>query len=816
MVRRTFFHHVLCLVGMLLLCSAYAKATDTLVWVKGYVYDITNNQPLVNVNVVEANMQIGTSTDVNGFFAFRVPAKNIYLCVTHVGYDEKRLSIANVVSDSLLDIKLTKLNVLLDEVNIIGPRCYELNTPEMGVLFFSKKDIKSIPVMFGEGDVIKALQTQTGVSAGAEGFSGMYVRGGNDDENLYMLDGVPIYKIMHLGGLFSAINVEAIQDVKFYKSSFPPHYGGRLSSVLDVCTREGDMFAYHGSVMLGLTSVNMNMEGPIVKGKTSFATSVRRSWLEALIAPSLAIMNRKNRSKGEEKSGRYAFTDVNVKIKHIFNNRSLANLMLYFGNDYLKIGNRTFMDDSFYFLKDNMIRMKWGNMLVAGKWMYHLNEKIKFDVSLSYLNYTSLLQKNVFESDNREEDINYKELSIKKTSKNGICDMNGSVHLGYFVSNKHYINLGTNYTRHYFLPELNNIQTVSMDTEASYQSNDKRLIANEMAFYAEDDWNISDFFRLKAGLRFCLLGVDETTYHTLEPRISFRIALSDQLSLKSSYSRMNQFVQQISDSYISLPTDYWMPINRKFKPLKSDLVSAGLYYEYLHDYFFSIEGYYKYMHNLLEYKEGYAFMPASVGWDQKLTQGRGYSYGIELTTEKKSGKLTGMLGYGLLWSERQFAELNRGKRFPSKYDNRHKINILVNYKLNSILELSGGWTYITGNRMTIMFEDYLSSSINGFDPLFAPSNPFQDEWVNYYEGKNNVRLPAYHRLDLGMNIYQTLKNGRMGIWNISIWNAYCRMNPIAIRTHTLYSDRDKRKISPQFQTIGLFPLIPSVSYTYKF
>lgn len=791
-------------------------AADTLVVAKGYVYDVANNLPLMNVNIVEVNTQTGTSTDVNGFFTLRVPVKDLCLSVTHIAYEERMISMANFVPDSLLNIMLTKSNVQLDEVNVTGSKRYELNAPEMGVLSFSQEDIKNIPVMFGEADVIKALQVQPGVSAGAEGLSGMYVRGGNEDENLYMLDGIPIYKIMHFGGLFSAVNVEAIQDVKFYKSSFPSRYGGRLSSVLDVRTREGDMSTYHGSIMLGLTSANVNIDGPLIKGKTSFVASVRRSWLEVLTIPGLAVMNRKNKSKGEKKFGRYAFTDANVKLKHIFNDRSSANLMFYFGNDYFKIGDRTFMEDGFYFAKENMTHMNWGNLLVVGKWMYRFNNRMKVDISSSYLNYASLLRKNIFESDNQKGDSEYKELAIEKTSKNGISDLNSNVHFDYLVSDKHHINWGANYTLHHFLPELNNIHTTHLDAEISYESDSKKVIANEIVFYAEDDWNISDIFRLNAGLRFCLFGTDGKTYQTWEPRVSLRIALSDQLSLKSSYSRMNQFVQQISDSYISLPTDFWMPVNSKFKPLESDQVSAGLYYEFLHGYFFSFEGYYKYMRNLLEYKEGYAFMPVSASWDQKLTQGRGYSYGMELTAEKKIGKLTGLLGYGLLWSERQFAELNHGKRFPSKYDNRHKINIVANYKLNSTLEVNGSWTYITGNRMTVMFEDYLNSAINGFDPILAPNNPFQDEWVNYYEEKNNVRLPAYHRLDLGLNIYRPLKKGRMGIWNISIWNAYCRMNPIAIRTHAMYSDRDKRKISPRFQTMGLFPLIPSVSYTYKF
>ena len=811
-----FLKHILYTTTMIFLCNMYVMATDTLVVVRGYIYDASNRLPLANVNIVETNTHLGSSTDVNGFFNLRAPTKNFRLRITHVAYKDKTISIASYTPDSLLQIMLTKSDIQLGEVSITGSKPNALNAPQMGVLSFSQEAIKSIPSLFGEADVIKALQTQPGVSAGTEGMSGMYVRGGNEDENLYMLDGIPVYKIVHLGGLFSAINVEAIQDVTFYKSSFPSRYGGRLSSVLDVRTREGDLYNYHGSLMMGLTSANFNIGGPISKGKTSFTASVRRSWLEAISGPGLAIKNQKNKSKGEKTFGRYAFTDANVKLSHNFNSRSTANLMLYYGNDYFKVGDQTFMDDKVHFARENMTHMNWGNLLVAGKWQYRFNNRMNVNVSTSYVDYASSLRKNVFESNNQKDDSDYKELSIEKTSENGISDLNGSVHFAYQLSDRHHINFGTSYTHHRFLPELNNIQSLILDTVIRYESNSKSVMANEMALYVEDDWVISDIFRLNAGLRLSLFDVDKKIYQTWEPRISLRTALSDRLSLKSSYSRMNQFVQQISDSYISMPTDFWMPVNSNFKPLASDQVSAGLYYEHPRGYSFSVEGFYKYMRNLFEYKEGYAYMPVSVSWDQKLTQGRGWSYGAELTVEKKTGKLTGMLGYGLLWSDRQFAELNKGNRFPSKYDNRHKINIVVNYKLNETVELNGGWTYITGNRMTLMFEDYLNFSVDGLDPTLAPTNPFQEDWVNYYKDKNNVRLPAYHRLDLGMNIYRPLKKGRMGIWNISVWNAYCRMNPIAIRTYTMYSDRDKQKISPRFQTIGLFPLIPSVSYTYKF
>jgi hypothetical protein len=797
-----------------LLCTVRVLAADTLTVVQGYVYDAADRTPIANVNVVELRTRTGISSDHNGFFSLRIPADNIRLHFTHVGYTDRTVSITDIAPDSLLRITLDKSTTQLNEVSITGSRTNTLNTTQMGTLSVSREGIKQIPTVFGEADIIKALQTQPGVSAGAEGMSGMYVRGGNEDENLYMLDGIPLYKITHLGGLFSAINVETVQDVTFYKSSFPSRYGGRLSSVLDVRTREGDLLNYHGSLTVGLTSANLNFEGPIIKDKTSFTASVRRSWLELLSVPGLAIMNQASKSRGEKTFGGYAFTDANLKLKHVFNSRSSADLMFYYGNDYFKIGDQTFMEDGFYFVKENMTYMNWGNMFVAGKWQYRLSDRMSVAIAPSFTHYASSLRKNIFESDNQKGDPDYKEQTTEKTTENGINDLNGVIHFDYRPSERHTVNFGANYTYHSFLPEQNIIRAVDMDGTRQFEVDSRRVTAGKLAFYVEDDWMMSEVFRLNTGLRLSLFGVDGITYRTWEPRVSLRAALSGRLSFKSSYSRMNQFVQQISDSYISLPTDFWMPVNRNFKPLESDQVSAGFYYENPRGYSFSVEGYYKQMRNLLEYREGYATMPVSVSWDQKLTAGRGWSYGAEWTATKNSGRLTGLVSYGLMWSDRQFAELNQGKRFQSKYDNRHKINVVANYRFNPKFELNGSWTYITGNRMTLMLEDYLNFSVNGFDPSLAPTNPFQSEWISYYKDRNNVRLPAYHRLDLGLNIYLSLKKGRTGIWNISVWNAYSRMNPIFIRTETMYWDQQKK--TPRFQTVGLFPLIPSVSYTYKF
>ncbi len=341
---------------------------------------------------------------------------------------------------------------------------------------------------------------------------------------------------------------------------------------------------------------------------------------------------------------------------------------------------------------------------------------------------------------------------------------------------------------------------------------------HEAGVYAEDDWTLSSAVRLNAGLRFSLFNVQGKTYTGLEPRVSLRWLLDDNLSFKASYSRMNQYVHLISNSFISLPTDAWMPVTRKLKPLISDQVSAGFYYNLNKEYNFSVEGYYKTLDNLLEYRDGHTFTPSFVNWEDKLTAGEGSSYGAEFMVRKETGRTTGWVGYGLSWSDRQFDELNQGARYPARFDNRHKLNIVVMHKISPKVELSAAWSYASGNHVTLSLENYYE---NGTGSPTNNDNHYMDasESIDYYEGRNNYQLPAYHRLDLGIKIYRPKKKGRMGIWTVSIYNVYSRMNPFMIyKSDKTVPDPGSSygKNVPVFKTIGIMPIIPSISYTYKF
>lgn len=796
------------------------KRRPRTVTISGFVRDKATTEYLIGASVYDSRTQKGAATNNHGFFSLTLPAGAVRLETSYIGYGRYTHTFQQLERDTVMEILLAGGEELA-EVIVTGNNATQnpIQAPQMGSMKVTQKTIKTIPTLFGEADVIKALQTLPGVSAGTEGLAGMYVRGGNGDENLYMIDGIQLYQVNHLGGLFSAFNAEALKDVDFYKSAFPARYGGRLSSVVDVHTKDGNRKAYHGSVMLGLTSGSLNLEGPIIKDRTSFNASVRRTWLDALSAPALAICNKVWQKNGDRISARYAFTDVNLKVNHTIDDRSQAYVNFYFGQDFLKGGSTRFaIDEESPFENKSIGKMRWGNIALSSGWSYVLNNKIFGTVTLAYSRYQSRLKQKNSETYNEGDDEHYSSRFIETSTKNGINDLGVHVNFDYMPTPKHHIRYGTDYLYHHFSPEYIEEKTSANITPTKRASADEQLPAHEFSVYAEDDWTINPIVRLNAGLRFNTYHIQKKSYLSLDPRFTARFLLSEDLSLKASYARMNQYVHQISESYLSLPTDMWMPVSKKLKPLISDQVSIGAYYNLHKDYSFSAEGYYKWMHNLLDYKDGYNFLPSFVGWEEKLAAGKGWAYGAELIARKETGPITGWIGYGLMWSDRQSPEINNGKRYPTKYDNRHKLNLVANWKVSEKVELTGSWTFMTGNRVTLAFESYedlvnwnYNSTHQNLPPGLAPIPPLlPGGGLDYFTERNNVRLPAYHRLDLGINIYRPKKNGHLGIWNISIYNVYCHMNPITV------NKRYWMNYDHYFETLSILPIIPSVSYTYKF
>lgn len=711
--------------------------------------------------------------------------------------------------------KDTVRSFYMQEVVKTAPRIDKPRNPQMGMTVMDDNAIRNVPTLLGEPDVIKALQLQPGVSAGTEGFAGMFVRGGENDENLFLIDGCSIYHTNHLGGLFSPFNANAVSHLTFYKSAFPARYGGRLSSVTDLSMKSGDYESWHGNFTMGLTSANVSFSGPLVKDQTSLFVALRRSWLELVSVPALAIINASKKKSGEKVIAGYNFTDFNLKLSHRLRRFGTLSLLGYYGHDRLKMGEHRFSNDGEdtdpYFHK-NENRLGWGNMLTSLRWHLPINTLFAYNMKASYTRYQSDFRKTVETVSGREGKNGYENNGSRTESRNAIHDLSVDASLAFIPSDRTIIRLGTQYTHHRYTPEEEIQESTSLPSGNG--DNESRVIANEWNAYLEGDLEVFHWLRFNAGMHGSFFRVEGKQYQVFEPRVSADFRLSPVVSLKAGYARMSQFVQQVSDNYISLPTDYWLPITRNFSPLTSDQFSAGIYVSPDKKYTFSVEGYYKKMDHLLEYRDDYKDLQVT-SWEDRLTSGSGRAYGADFQVEADFGKLHGFIGYGLMWSDRLFADQNGGKRFPSKYDNRHKVTLSATWKCSERVELNAGWVFMTGNRVTLSLENY--SYPDGYPTNIVPSYPHKDEeMLDYYAGKNNVRLPAYHRLDVGINIYRSLRRGRTGIWNVSLYNAYSRMNPIMIEKNNQKQSMDGTPLAPRFRQFALFPIIPSVSYTYKF
>ena len=711
--------------------------------------------------------------------------------------------------------KDTVRSFYMQEVVKTAPRIDKPRTPQMGMTVMDDNAIRNVPTLLGEPDVIKALQLQPGVSAGTEGFAGMFVRGGENDENLFLIDGCSIYHTNHLGGLFSPFNANAVSHLTFYKSAFPARYGGRLSSVTDLSMKSGDYESWHGNFTMGLTSANVSFSGPLVKDQTSLFVALRRSWLELVSVPALAIINASKKKSGEKVIAGYNFTDFNLKLSHRLRRFGTLSLLGYYGHDRLKMGEHRFSNDGEdtdpYFHK-NENRLGWGNMLTSLRWHLPINTLFAYNMKASYTRYQSDFRKTVETVSGREGKNGYENNGSRTESRNAIHDLSVDASLAFIPSDRTIIRLGTQYTHHRYTPEEEIQESTSLPSGNG--NNESRVIANEWNAYLEGDLEVFHWLRFNAGMHGSFFRVEGKQYQVFEPRVSADFRLSPVVSLKAGYARMSQFVQQVSDNYISLPTDYWLPITRNFSPLTSDQFSAGIYVSPDKKYTFSVEGYYKKMDHLLEYRDDYKDLQVT-SWEDRLTSGSGRAYGADFQAEADFGKLHGFIGYGLMWSDRLFADQNGGKRFPSKYDNRHKVTLSATWKCSERVELNAGWVFMTGNRVTLSLENY--SYPDGYPTNIVPSYPHKDEeMLDYYAGKNNVRLPAYHRLDVSINIYRSLRRGRTGIWNVSLYNAYSRMNPIMIEKNNQKQSMDGTPLAPRFRQFALFPIIPSVSYTYKF
>jgi len=756
----------------------------------GYMRDAASGESLIGATVYIVEAQQGATSNGYGFYSVSVPAGKYTVKFSYVGYVTRTETI-ELIENKAFNAELSN-NTTLKEVQVTTTRKDEnVKNTEMGTISLSMDKIKKLPVIFGETDILKALQLLPGVQSAGEADGGFYVRGGGPDQNLVLLDEAIVYNTGHLFGFFSIFNSDAIKDVTLIKGGMPANYGGRLSSVIDVSMKEGNMKQLHAEGGIGLIASRLTLEGPIKKDKGSFIISGRRTYIDVLTKPFVT---------GRLKGSGYYFYDLNMKANYKLGEKDRVYLSGYLGLDKFNFNSPN---------SNFQANIPWGNKTATLRWNHQFSDKLFANTSLIYNDY------------NFAANFSQNDFGIKIAS--GVKDYNAKTDFDYYAASNHHFKAGIAYTYHTFIPNQ-----VSGQADTVVLKPDNALIkyAHEVGVYLMDEFDPTKKLRINAGLRYSWFGqvgpytrydyADGTntktdsfsysagkvvqTYGGWEPRLNMRYILDDASSLKASVSRTYQYVHLVSNNGSTLPTDVWVPSTQIVKPEIAWQYSAGYFRNFLDNKLeTSVEVYYKDMQNQIEYENNY--VPNTLK-DPELSYvfGHGWSYGAEFFINKTQGKFTGWIGYTLSWTYRQFADLNNGEAYPAKYDRRHDVSVVGSYELNKKWTLSGVFIYGSGNSITLPTGFYILNS--QVQEVFSKINAY--------------RLPAYHRLDISAIYTPQHKRPRkwQGSWAFSIYNVYDRHNP-----YFLYADTQgslKSGTDVKIYEVSIFPIIPSITYNFKF
>jgi outer membrane cobalamin receptor len=746
--------------------------------ISGYVRDHDSGESLIGATVFNRKTLQGAAANVHGFYSITQTSDSVRLVYSFVGYTPVEIKFF-LHADTTLNVELAG-GQQLDEVVVSASRAEEIQeTTQMSSVTVPIDQIKNLPALLGQVDVLKILQLMPGVKS-SEGSTGLYVRGGGPDQNLMLLDGVPVYNASHLFGFFSVFNADAINRVEMIKGGFPARYGGRLSSVIDINMKDGNMKEVHGEGSIDIIAAKVTVEGPIIKDKTSFLISARRTYLDALIQPFIM-------AKADGSRLGYFFYDLNTKFNHIINKRNRIYLSAYTGDDKAYAVEKSRDPDDPY---ENRAGLRWGNIITAFRWNNIVGPRLFSNVTATYSRYRF----NVYAKEDDGTDI------YKSDYFSGIRDWALKIDYDFIPAPAHYIRFGASGVAHKFSPGAYTYRDDDIESDTTVGS--PKINAGEFSAYIEDDIKVTGNFKINAGVHASAFNVQDRWYHSVQPRVSGRYLIGPNFSVKASYASMMQFIHLLTNAGLGLPTDLWVPSTADIKPQTANQYAMGLARNIKSIYEISLEGYYKTMNNLIDYKEGTSFLDVQTDWRDKVsTGGRGKSYGAELLVQKKVGKVTGWIGYTLSWTYRQFDDLNFGKWFPYKYDRRHDVSVAMTHAWNDRMDFSAVWVYGTGNAVTLPTARYEGAS-GGPTSSYYPS-------IYYYGDRNSFRMRAYHRLDLSFSFWKNTRWGRSK-WTLAAYNVYSRRNPFFM---DLTSDD---RGNPKFVQYSLFPIIPSIAYSFKF
>ncbi|HMK24846.1 MAG TPA: TonB-dependent receptor [Chitinophagaceae bacterium] len=758
----------------------------------GYVKDSLSGESIIGATVSVNGQSKGVASNQYGFYSITLDQGTYSISVSHISYLGKSISV-DLTSNQSFNFEMISKSTSSDEVIVYSKRRdANVKNAQMGKVDLTMSQIRNIPAFMGEVDLLKAIQLLPGVRNAGEGNAGFYVRGGGPDQNLILLDDAVVYNTGHLFGFFSIFNSDAIKNVSLIKGGMPAQYGGRLSSVVDVAMKDGNMNKLQVDGGLGLIASRFSIQGPLKKNKASFILSGRRTYVDALAKPFI------KKSSAFYGSG-YFFYDLNAKVNYRFSEKDRVYLSGYFGRDVFDFNNskRSFQTN-----------IPWGNSTATLRWNHVFNRRLFSNTTLLYNDYK-------FRFSAQQENF-----EIRLSS--GIRDGSLKTDFDYYPLPNHKLKFGGLLTYHKFIP---NVVSGRQDSIIFKPNNEETKYAAETALYVQDDWEIGEKWKINYGLRwssFTQIGpykkfirdadgnkLDSTsyksfepvkTYDGLEPRITIRYAINDETSIKAAVTRNLQYIHLVSNSGNTLPTDLWVPSTYIVRPQISWLYAAGIFKNFLDNkYETSLELYYKDMQNQVEYQEGYT--PSLNDPENEFVFGKGWSYGAELFINKTKGRFTGWVGYTLSWTWRKFAPLNGGEKYPAKYDRRHDLSVVANYEKNKKWKFGAVFVYGTGNAITLPERFYIIGGV----------------LTQEYSKLNQYRMKAYHRLDLSATLTPTPKKKRKlsSYWVFSIYNAYCRFNP-----YFIYFDQTGSPITGDLKVearqVSLFPILPAVTWNFKF
>lgn len=791
--------------------------------ISGTISDKKSGETIIGATILVKETGKGTVSNSYGFYSLSLPKGKYTLIFSYISFKTYTQQI-ELKQNALINVSFTELENNLDEVEVTTKGGNEnVKSTQMGVVKLDMAEIKKIPAFMGEVDILKTIQLLPGIKNAGDGNTGFYVRGGGPDQNLILLDEANVYNASHLLGFFSVFNGDAIKNVDLYKGNMPAQYGGRLSSVLDISMKDGNNQTFHAEGGIGVIASRLTLQGPIIKNKSSFIISARRTYVDVIAKPWI--------EKSDFKGTSYFFYDLNAKLNYTINDKNKLFLSGYFGRDkFLYSDNEAGFNTN----------IPWGNASACLRWNHIFNPKLFSNASLVFTNYD-------FSFSAAQQDF-------EAIIKSGITDYTFKYDLSYYPNSRHTIKTGVNYIFHTFMPTSVSAKQGSTVFDLGKKI---KLYSHDAAIYINDDWEITQRLKLSTGLRFgnfTQIGpftrykkdafgkiIDTVTYkqnetvanyNGLEPRVSLRYSLTKQKSLKASYSRNFQYIHLASISSISLPTDVWMPCTEVIKPQESHQVAAGYFQNFKDNNFeTSVEIYYKTMNNQVEFKEG--AQPSDNVFDNPdnaFTFGKGWAYGAEFFIKKNYGKFTGWIGYTLSWTWRQFEEINYGKAFLAKYDRRHDASLVITYDASKEWNFGTVWVYGSGNRGTLP---------NGF---FL----YEGSLSNDYGLRNSYQFIPYHRLDmnatytpnrakriekkrqalieeytkLGKDTTAIIKEKRWlknfsNSFTLSVFNVYNRYNPYFIYL-TREGDFTTGTLKVGARQVSLFPIIPSLTWNFKF